>query len=171
MVNLMIPPEIPIAKGLVEIPKYDAITKRNRTANYATTEFSAETGQNQETTANRIVYSAQQYEKEMNVAIESQAGAQIAGVNAGAGQAIGGYQRGRRERRSTRRSSTCPEPQTQSVQAQSHAKCPKSAYGQPGREPLGRSPTAVSAASFKHHARFVRSTSNSFAALSSAVGL
>ena len=93
MVNSMIPPEIPIAKGLVEIPKYDAITKRNRTANYATTEFSAETVQNQETTANRIVYSAQQYEKEMNVAIETQAGAQIAGVNAGAGQAIGGYQR------------------------------------------------------------------------------
>ena len=32
LVNSMIPPEIPVARGLVEIPKYDAITKRNRTA-------------------------------------------------------------------------------------------------------------------------------------------
>src|SRR6267143_2002750 len=93
LVNSMIPPEIPIARGLVEIPKYDAITKRNRTGNYATTEFSAETVQNQETNANRIVGSAQRYQSDMNVAIEKQAGAQIAGVNAGAGQAIGGYQR------------------------------------------------------------------------------
>jgi len=30
----------------------------------------------------------------MNVAIDQQVGAQIAGVNAGAGEAIGGYQRG-----------------------------------------------------------------------------
>ena len=50
--------------------------------------------QNQETNANRVVYSAQQYQTEMNQAIDKQAGAQIAGVNAGAGQAIGGYQRG-----------------------------------------------------------------------------
>ncbi len=99
LVNSMIPPEIPIARGLVEIPKYDAITKRNRTGNYATTEFSAETVQNQETNANRVVYSAQQYQSDMNVAIEKQAGAQIAGVNAGAGQAIGGYQRGASEAR------------------------------------------------------------------------
>ena len=94
MVNSMIPPEVPVARGLVEIPKYDAITKRNRTANFATTEFSAETVQNQETNANRVVYSAQQYQNDMNVAIDKQAGAQVAGVNAGAGQAIGGYQRG-----------------------------------------------------------------------------
>jgi len=94
LVNAMIPPEVPVARGLVEIPKYDAITKRNRTANYATTEFSAETVQNQETVANRLVYSAQRYQNDMIVAIEGQAGAQIAGVNAGAGQAIGGYQRG-----------------------------------------------------------------------------
>ena len=94
LANAMIPPEIPIARGLIEIPKYDAITKRNRTGNEATTEFSAETVQNQETNADRIVFSAQQYEKAMGVAIDRQAGAQIAGVNAGAGQAIGGYQRG-----------------------------------------------------------------------------
>lgn len=93
MVNAMVPPEIPIARGLVEIPKYDAITKRNRTANEATTEFSAQMVQNQETTASRVVYSSQQYQTEMNQAIDKQAGAQVAGVNAGAGQAIGGYQR------------------------------------------------------------------------------
>src|SRR5437667_7718726 len=61
LVNAMIPPEVPVARGLVEIPKYDAITKRNRTANYATEEFSANMVQNQETTANRIVYSSRQY--------------------------------------------------------------------------------------------------------------
>lgn len=94
LVNSMIPPEIPIARGLIEIPKYDAITKRNRTGNEATTGFSAEMVQNQETNANRVVGSAQRYESEMKVAIDRQAGAQIAGVNAGAGQAIGGYQRG-----------------------------------------------------------------------------
>src|SRR6266498_1166906 len=99
LANAMIPPEIPIARGLIEIPKYDAITKRNRTGNEATTEFSAETVQNQETNADRIVFSAQQYGKAMGVAIDRQAGAQIAGVNAGAGQAIGGYQRGANQAR------------------------------------------------------------------------
>jgi hypothetical protein len=94
LVNAMIPPEVPIARGLVEIPKYDAITKRNRTGNEATTQFSADMVQNQETTANRVVYSSKQYLGEMNQAIDKQAGGQIAGVNAGAGQAIGGYQRG-----------------------------------------------------------------------------
>jgi hypothetical protein len=94
LANSMIPPEIPIARGLIEIPKYDAITKRNRTGNEATTEFSAETVQNQETNANRIVFSAQQYEKAMSGAIDKQAGEQVTGVNAGAGQAIGGYQLG-----------------------------------------------------------------------------
>ena len=94
MVNAMIPPEFPIARGLIEIPKYDAITKRNRTANEATTAFSAETVQNRETAADRIVYSAEKYQGQMNVAIDQQAGAQVAGVNAGAGQAIEGYRRG-----------------------------------------------------------------------------
>ncbi len=99
LANAMIPPEVPIARGLVEIPKYDAITKRNRTANEATTEFSAEMVQNQETNANRTVYSSQQYLGEMNKSIDKQAGAQIAGVNAGAGEAIGGYRRGAAEAR------------------------------------------------------------------------
>ena len=93
LVNSMIPPEVPVARGLVEIPKYDAITKRNRTANQATEEFSRNMVQNQETTANRVVYSSQQYQTDMNQAIDRQAGAQVAGVNAGAGQAIGGFQR------------------------------------------------------------------------------
>src|SRR5260370_4109606 len=88
LVNAMIPPEVPEASGLVEIPKYDAISKRNRTANYATEEFSRNMVQNQETTANRVVYSSQQYQNEMNMAIDKQAGQQIAGVNAGAGEAI-----------------------------------------------------------------------------------
>src|SRR5438132_4752054 len=93
LVNSMIPPEVPVARGLVEIPKYDAITKRNRTGNEATTTFSQEMVQNQETTAKRVVYSSQQYQTDMNQAIDKQAGAQVAGVNAGAGQAIGGFQR------------------------------------------------------------------------------
>jgi hypothetical protein len=99
MVNSMIPMDFPIARGLVEIPKYDAITKRNRTANEATTQFSANTIQNRETAADRIVYSAEKYQSEMNVAIDQQAGAQTAGVNAGAGQALEGYQRGATEAR------------------------------------------------------------------------
>jgi hypothetical protein len=94
MVNSMVPTDFPILRGLVEIPKYDAITKRNRTANEATTAFSAETVQNRETAAGRVVYSAEKYQNEMTVAIDQQAGAQIAGVNEGAGQAIEGYQRG-----------------------------------------------------------------------------
>src|SRR6266540_2745072 len=93
LVNAMIPPEVPVARGLVEIPKYDAITKRNRTANEATEGFSRDMVQNQELVAGRIAGSAERYQTEMNQAIDKQAGAQVAGVNAGAGQAIGGYQR------------------------------------------------------------------------------
>lgn len=99
LVNSMIPPEVPVARGLAEIPKYDAITKRNRTANEATTTFSQEMVQNQETTANRVVYSSKQYQTDMNQAIDKQAGAQVAGVDAGAGQAISGYRRGAAEAR------------------------------------------------------------------------
>ena len=94
LVNAMIPPEFPIARGLIEIPKYDAITKRNRTANEATNQFSAETAQNRDTAADRIVSSAERYESELDVAITKQANSQVAGVNAGAGQAIGGFEQG-----------------------------------------------------------------------------
>ncbi len=97
--NAMFPPEFPIARGLIELPKYDAITKRNRTANEATTDFSADTVQNRETAAGRVVYSAEKYQSEMKVAIDQQAGTQIAGVNAGAGRAIAGYERGAAEAR------------------------------------------------------------------------
>src|SRR5215813_6871860 len=76
LVNSMIPPEIPIARGLVEIPKYDAITKRNRTGNFATEQFSRDMVQNQETIAKRIIFSSEQYQKAMNEAIDKQAGAQ-----------------------------------------------------------------------------------------------
>jgi hypothetical protein len=98
--NAMIPPEIPIARGFVEIPKYDAITKRNQTANYATERFSREMVENQELIAGRIAGSAERYKTEMNQAIDIQADAQVAGVNAGAGQAIGGFQRGASQARS-----------------------------------------------------------------------
>jgi hypothetical protein len=54
---------------LVEIPKYDAITKRNRTANYAT-ERSAATWFR--TIANRETWSSQKYQTEMNQAIDKQ---------------------------------------------------------------------------------------------------
>src|SRR5258705_7136896 len=100
LVNSMIPPKGPVARGLVEIPKYDAITKRNRTANQATEGFSRDMVQNQELVAGRIAGSAERYQTEMNQAIDRQAGAQVAGVNAGAGQAIGGYQRGAAQARS-----------------------------------------------------------------------
>jgi hypothetical protein len=43
--------------------------------------------------ADKSIASSQQYESDMKLAIDRQAGAQIAGVNAGAGQAIGCYQR------------------------------------------------------------------------------
>jgi hypothetical protein len=99
LVNSMIPPEIPIARGLTEIPKYDAITKRSRTLNEATTEFSANMVQNQEMVASRSVYSSQQYQDDMNVAINKQANEQIGGVDVGAGQAISGHRRAAGEAR------------------------------------------------------------------------
>src|SRR4030095_11476244 len=47
--------------------------------------------QNQEMVASRSAYSSQQYQEEMNRAISRQAGEQVAGVDAGAAQSIGGY--------------------------------------------------------------------------------
>lgn len=89
----MIPSDAPILRGLVTWPKVTAVTARENVATNATTQFSRDMVQNQETIANRVIYSSQKYQNEMNQAIDKQAGAQIAGVNAGAGQAIGGYQR------------------------------------------------------------------------------
>jgi hypothetical protein len=90
----MIPPEVPVLRGIVTAPKIEGVNARERVATNATTQYSRDMVQNQETIANRVNFSSQQYQKEMNQAIDKQAGAQIAGVNAGAGQAIGGYQRG-----------------------------------------------------------------------------
>ncbi len=90
----MIPPEVPILRGIVTAPKIEGVNARERVATNATTQFSRDMVQNQETIANRVIFSSQKYQNEMNQAIDKQAGAQIAGVNAGAGQAIGGYQRG-----------------------------------------------------------------------------
>lgn len=89
----MIPSDAPILRGLVTWPKVEAVNARERVATNATTQYSRDMVQNQETIANRVIFSSQKYQNEMNQAIDRQAGAQIAGVNAGAGQAIGGYQR------------------------------------------------------------------------------
>ncbi len=90
----MIPSDVPILRGVVTAPKIEGVNARERVATNATTQFSRDMVQNQETIANRVIWSSQKYQSEMNQAIDKQAGAQIAGVNAGAGQAIGGYQRG-----------------------------------------------------------------------------
>ena len=90
----MIPPEVPVLRGLVTWPKIEGVNARENIATNATTQYSRDMVQNQETIANRVISSSENYQKEMNQAIDKQAGAQIAGVNAGAGQAIGGYQRG-----------------------------------------------------------------------------
>ena len=95
-----IPSDAPLLRGLVTWPKVEAVNARQNVATNATTQFSRDMVQNQETTANRVVNSSQQYQTEMNQAIDKQAGAQIAGVNAGAGQAIGGYQRAASQSRS-----------------------------------------------------------------------
>lgn len=90
----MIPSDAPILRGLVTWPKVEAVNARENVATKATTQYSRDMVQNQETIAKRVIDSSQQYQSEINQAIDRQAGAQIAGVNAGAGQAIGGYQRG-----------------------------------------------------------------------------
>jgi len=88
-----IPSDAPLLRGVVTWPKVTAVTARESVATNATTPYRRDMVQNQETIAKRVIYSSQQYQNEMNQAIDKQAGAQIAGVNAGAGQAIGGYQR------------------------------------------------------------------------------
>ncbi len=46
----------------------------------------------QNAAADKSIARSQQYESHMKIAIDKQAGAQIAGMNADADQAIGGYQ-------------------------------------------------------------------------------
>ena len=88
-----IPSDAPLLRGVVTWPKITAVDAHRDIATNATTQYSRDMVQNQETIANRVINSSQQYQTQMNQAIDKQAGAQIAGVNAGAGQAIGGYQR------------------------------------------------------------------------------
>jgi hypothetical protein len=95
-----IPSDAPLLRGVVSWPKITAVDAHRDIATNATTQYSRDMVQNQETIAKRVVYSSQQYQTEMNQAIDKQAGAQIAGVNAGAGQAIGGYQRAAGQARS-----------------------------------------------------------------------
>ena len=95
-----IPSDAPVLRGLVSWPRVAAVSARENVATNATTQYSRDMVQNQETIANRVIYSSQQYQEEMNKAIDKQAGQQIAGVNAGAGQAIGGFQRAAGQARS-----------------------------------------------------------------------
>src|SRR5205807_6065128 len=89
-----IPSDMPLLRGVVTWPKVTGVTAHENVATNATTQYSRDMVQNQETIANRVVYSSQQYQGDMNKAIDKQAGQQIAGVNAGAGEAIAGYRRG-----------------------------------------------------------------------------
>jgi hypothetical protein len=88
-----IPSDAPLLRGVVSWPKITAVDAHRDVASNATTEYSRDMVQNQETIAKRVVNSSQQYQTEMNQAIDKQAGAQIAGVNAGAGETIAGYRR------------------------------------------------------------------------------
>jgi hypothetical protein len=89
-----IPSDAPLLRGVVSWPKVTAVDAHRDVATNATTQYSRDMVQNQETIAKRVIYSSQQYQTEMNKAIDRQAGAQVAGVNAGAGEAIAGYRRG-----------------------------------------------------------------------------
>ena len=80
-----IPSDAPLLRGVVSWPKVTAVDAHRDVATNATTQYSRDMVQNQETIANRVVYSSQQYQGDMNRAIDKQAGQQIAGVNAGAG--------------------------------------------------------------------------------------
>jgi hypothetical protein len=88
-----IPSDAPLLRGVVTWPKITAVDAHRDIATNATTQYSRDMVQNQETIAKRVVNSSQQYQTEMNQVIDKQAGAQIAGVNAGAGQTIAGYRR------------------------------------------------------------------------------
>ena len=94
-----IPSDAPLLRGVVSWPKVTAVDAHRDVATNATTQYSRDMVQNQETIANRVIYSSQQYQGDMNKAIDKQAGQQIAGVNAGAGEAIAGYRRGAAEAR------------------------------------------------------------------------
>src|SRR6185436_14261747 len=70
-----IPSDMPLLRGVVTWPKVTGVTAHESVATNATTQYSRDMVQNQETIANRVVYSSQQYQNEMNQAIDKQAGA------------------------------------------------------------------------------------------------
>ncbi len=88
-----IPSDMPLLRGVVTWPKVTAVDAHRDIATNATTQYSRDMVQNQETIAKRVINSSEQYQTQMNQAIDRQASAQIGAVNSGAGQAIGGYQR------------------------------------------------------------------------------
>jgi len=89
-----IPPEIPLLRPVLSGGFQNvAIGNRNRGVNQSADAYRDGVTNFQNTATSKSVSSSQQYESDMTVAIDQQAQAQIAGVDAGAGQAIGGYQR------------------------------------------------------------------------------
>src|SRR5882757_9455442 len=93
-----VPPEIPIIRPVLSgFFQNAAISNRNRGVNQTTDTYRESVTGLQNTAADRSVATSQQYESDMKVAIDRQAGEQTAGVNVGAGEAIGGYRRGAAE--------------------------------------------------------------------------
>jgi hypothetical protein len=95
-----VPPEIPLIRPALSGGFQNAaIGNRNRVVNETTDVYRDNVTGLQNTAASKSISSSQQYEGDMKVAIDKQAAVQIAGVNAGAGEAIGGYRRGASESR------------------------------------------------------------------------
>src|SRR5436309_1819605 len=72
-----IPSDAPLLRGVVSWPKVTAVDAHRDVATNATTQYSRDMVQNQETIAKRVINSSQQYQTQMNQAIDKQAGAQI----------------------------------------------------------------------------------------------
>jgi hypothetical protein len=81
-----VPPEIPIVRPALSGGFQNAaIGNRNRIVNQTADVYREGVTGLQNTAADRSIASSQQYESDIKVAIDKQAGSQIAGVNAGAG--------------------------------------------------------------------------------------
>jgi hypothetical protein len=90
-----IPPEVPIIRPALSGGFQNAaIGNRNRIVNQTADTYRDSVTGLQGTAASKSVASSQQYESDIKVAVDRQAVEQIAGVKAGAGEAIGGYSRG-----------------------------------------------------------------------------
>src|SRR5882672_9123140 len=86
-----VPPEIPILRPILSGGFQNAaIGNRNRGVNQTADTYREGVTGLQNTAADKSVSSSQQYQGEMTVAINQQAREQTAGVNVGAGEAIGG---------------------------------------------------------------------------------